>query len=263
MSRLERIGVFLGYSGDEIDRARGHADGVDAERGDRNRGVRWLRSLVDQWRGVESDPTLQRIADAIARFARVEVDAPGESDRPLLLYIVCDQRRIPSRERDTASLLALLSAVVPFRLVCIEGGEGVVDAGWLKSFPFADTRREVSGGMLDQGQLTGEEYFLLASEHVFLLYGVDSLHFRALLDSPGRWKWEELNRARSRVMLKRCVEKMEDLGESVGILITTSFHYFELVSLVREIGLGMVTFWPRGTGDPVDLEIGRELVPPG
>lgn len=243
--RLKLLGTFLSFSDIEINNLVNQVTArLNEQRLIRRKGESFLRQLIKVANGSQQEnPEALAFSKLLTKHGRISDAYLGDSDEQLLIYIVCNQYRFFKRELNTFSILEKIASVYPFKLVCVEGSEGVTKGGSLKAFPFKDIRENVAFDHLRRNELTGEECFFLASDHVFLLQGVDNLYYREKLKEKNAIAGE-INRLRSKIMLKTCLEKMDEMDERVGIFITTNFHKYELTPILREVRKSYVVIEP-------------------
>jgi hypothetical protein len=249
IEKVRVLGTFLSFSPNEVNSVIDQLQiELDQQQDMRKRGESLLRRFIK----ARSDSTYKdeaalTIRETLSKYASIADVYVGATDEPILIYIVCDQSRIPVKETNTVWLLTTIADIYPFSLVCVEGAWGVLNVGWLKAFPDRKILQEVSLGYLNRGDFSGEEFYSMVSEHPFLIYGVDNEYLREKL----------AHELRSKVMLKSCLEKMEEMDERVGILITTNFHKYELLPILRDVQKSYVVLEPRMSPNSLETKYGK------
>ncbi len=237
--RIEIAGSLLSFPPEEVAASASQSAAADAaEQGQRAAGEAVLRELIAQ---RASGSTLRNaLLERLDSCGHVRSAFEGAKQNPFVIHIQCAAGHLLHCEINTVWMLSALYETYPFRLVCFEGGVGVAGAAWLKAFPFPKARKEVSLGHLENGQLRGEEFLAVAGDEAFLLFGVDNLYFRREI-GKGRNLWDQ----RARVTLRNTLEKMEDIGERVGVLIATSSVQPVLEKTLRQLDYSWVSWVPK------------------
>ncbi|MHB9155618.1 MAG: hypothetical protein ACYC5N_07990, partial [Endomicrobiales bacterium] len=76
-------------------------------------------------------------------------------------------------QRNISQLLSLLDRKYRLKTVFVEGAYGEVDTSWLAGIKDKALQKEVAGSLLEQGKLTGTEYYSALSSRPRLLKGMD------------------------------------------------------------------------------------------
>jgi hypothetical protein len=131
----------------------------------------------------------------ILQYARLagqlqsSISAPGyELDIPLSMGRITSLRDFNTRQlviniqdlhfhtevqRNIAKILGVLDKKYKLSQVFVEGGYGDIDTSWLNGIKDAAAKREVIEDLVNQGRLTGAEYYSMATKRYNLLKGLE------------------------------------------------------------------------------------------
>ncbi|MDH5661355.1 MAG: hypothetical protein OEY92_00005, partial [Elusimicrobiota bacterium] len=115
-----------------------------------------------------------------------EVHTQGSSNKPQgmenrLIIHIQDAHSSPEAQLNSANILKYLQkgvakeSTLPL-LICVEGYSGLVDTTLLSIFPEKKIKEEVASEFLEEGKITGEEYFAITGNEKALavnIYGVE------------------------------------------------------------------------------------------
>ena len=102
--------------------------------------------------------------------------SPPSADRTLASPLVIHIQEAHTNYEGQQHLAAVLDHLVKtnhLKLILVEGGEGNLSLAYLREYGPPDNRREVAGGYLRQGLISGEEYLDIVSDAPLLLWGVE------------------------------------------------------------------------------------------
>ncbi|MHB9154657.1 MAG: hypothetical protein ACYC5N_03060, partial [Endomicrobiales bacterium] len=79
----------------------------------------------------------------------------------------------PEVQKNIGKLLLLLDQKYRLSRVYLEGASGAVDTSWLTSIKNKDLRQKITDALVDEGKLTGAEYYSVQSERPDLIAGIE------------------------------------------------------------------------------------------
>src|SRR3989339_1039381 len=111
----------------------------------------------------------------------VNGNTPG-SNPPLVINIQ-DIHCHPEVQRNISKLLAALDNKYGLDKVYVEGGYGNISTSWLCNINDKELRQKITENLIEQGKLTGSEYYSITSGRPDLLKGLEdeSLHRRNIV----------------------------------------------------------------------------------
>src|SRR3989339_91383 len=111
----------------------------------------------------------------------VNENTPG-SNPPLVINIQ-DLHCHPEVQRNISKLLAALDNKYGLDKVYVEGGYGNISTSWLCNINDKELRQKITENLIEQGKLTGSEYYSITSGRPDLLKGLEdeSLHRRNIV----------------------------------------------------------------------------------
>lgn len=77
-------------------------------------------------------------------------------------------------QRNIAKVIAALDEQYPLKKIYIEGAAGEIDTSWLSGIKDKNFQKEMTETLVDQGRLTGAEYFSVLTGRPNILYGIEN-----------------------------------------------------------------------------------------
>jgi len=117
---------------------------------------------------LASNPSLLRLASSYAEIHEIH-----KGTRPRLLIHIQDAHTNVSGQENLARTIEELVTRYNVKTVFVEGGAGNNTLAFLRPLAPANIRKQIAKKYLMKGELNGEEYLSLASNHDFELWGVE------------------------------------------------------------------------------------------
>ena len=135
---------------------------------------------------------------------------PINKDKERTIIHIQDAHCNYEAQKNMARLLEYLVKEYGLKLIMVEGGSGNVSLSFLRNYADKKARQEVAERYLKKGQISGEEYLDITSDHPLDLYGVeDQALYEAHLASFGRMDSIREAALRDLFSLSAVVEKLK------------------------------------------------------
>ena len=102
---------------------------------------------------------------------RVADYSPGSGET--VVVNVQDLHCHPEAQRNIARIIGAIDKKYPLKKIYIEGASGDVDTQWLANIKDDKYRRQITETLLDQGKLTGAEYYSVTAQKPDILAGIE------------------------------------------------------------------------------------------
>ena len=111
-----------------------------------------------------------------AEYGKITSSKDAQSD--ITVINIQDLHCHPQTQRNIAKIIGQISDKYNLKRVYVEGGYGDIDVSWLSSIKDEHIRKQVIEKLLEDGILTGSEYYKLTNNNEVELKGIDevSLH---------------------------------------------------------------------------------------
>jgi hypothetical protein len=90
-----------------------------------------------------------------------------------LLVVIQDLHCHAEVQRNINAILAMLERQYGLRQILVEGASGPVDTSWLDRMKNEPLKKEIADTLLDEGRLTGSEYYSIINKKYNLLQGLE------------------------------------------------------------------------------------------
>lgn len=113
------------------------------------------------------------ISDIDVPTALGRVTALNEFNSDTLVVNIQDLHCHANTQRNIADIISFLDKNYSLEHVYVEGGYGNIDTSWLTAIADAGARRQIQEGLLNQGRLSGAEYYSMNTRRFGLLKGIE------------------------------------------------------------------------------------------
>jgi len=116
--------------------------------------------------------TVGRVTDSSSVSRSAHSDKDVTQNTPLVINIQ-DLHCHPEVQKNISKILSLLDNKYHLKKVYIEGASGPVDTSWLTQVKDKELKAKILEALINNGKLTGAEYYSAISERPDLLCGID------------------------------------------------------------------------------------------
>ncbi|MBR4633148.1 MAG: hypothetical protein IKO48_07540 [Elusimicrobia bacterium] len=123
------------------------------------------------------EDVFNKVSSISAEYGKITSSKDAQSD--ITVINIQDLHCHPQTQRNIAKIIGQISDKYNLKRVYVEGGYGDIDVSWLSSIKDENIRKQVIEKLLEEGVLTGSEYYKLTSNNGKVeLKGIDevSLH---------------------------------------------------------------------------------------
>ena len=183
-----------------------------------------------------------------AEYGKITSSRDGNSD--ITIINIQDLHCHPQTQRNISKIIAQIAEKYNLKEIYVEGGYGNIDLNWLTSIKDENIRKQVTEKLLEEGLLTGSEYYKLTSGNKDVeLKGIDEEDLHR--DNVKRLAWIIENQNKYKDVIKKVeneiniLEKMyvnsrnerfnRDIEKYLTNEIDTRRFYRQLIKYVKDI----------------------------
>ena len=120
-----------------------------------------------------------------AEYGKITSSKDGNSD--ITVINIQDLHCHPQTQRNIAKIIGQIADKYNLKKIYVEGGYGDIDVSWLDSIKDEKIKRQIIEGLLEEGILTGSEYYKLTNNNEVELKGIDEEEIHK--DNVRRLSW--------------------------------------------------------------------------
>ena len=118
-------------------------------------------------------------------YGKITSSKDGNSD--ITVINIQDLHCHPQTQRNISKIIGQIADKYNLKKIYVEGGYGNIDVSWLNSIKDENIRKQVIEKLLNEGMLTGSEYFKLTTNNEVELKGIDEEEIHK--DNVKRLSW--------------------------------------------------------------------------
>ena len=183
-----------------------------------------------------------------AEYGKITSSRDGNSD--ITIINIQDLHCHPQTQRNISKIIAQIAEKYNLKEIYVEGGYGNIDLNWLTSIKDENIRKQVAEKLLEEGLLTGSEYYKLTSGNKDVeLKGIDEedLHrenvkrLAWIIENQGKYKdvikkvENEINILEKIYVNSRNERFNRDIEKYLTSEIDTRRFYRQLIKYVKDI----------------------------
>ena len=138
-----------------------------------------------------------------------KITSSRDSNSDITVINIQDLHCHPQTQRNISKIIAEIAEKYNLKKIYVEGGYGDIDTGWLNSVKDENIRKQVVEKLLNEGILTGSEYYKLTNDTEVELKGIDEEQIHK--DNVRRLSWIIANQAKYEDIIKKVENEIDTL----------------------------------------------------
>lgn len=148
------------------------------------------------------EDVFNKVSSISAEYGKITSSKDAQSD--ITVINIQDLHCHPQTQRNISKIITQIADKYNLKKIYVEGGYGDIDTSWLNAIKDEKIKRQIIEGLLEEGILTGSEYYKLTNNNEVELKGIDEEQIHK--DNVRRLSWIIENQAK----YKDIVTKVEN-----------------------------------------------------
>ncbi|WP_372520647.1 HD-GYP domain-containing protein [Candidatus Ruminimicrobiellum ovillum] len=193
------------------------------------------------------EDVFNKVSSISAEYGKITSSKDVKSD--ITVINIQDLHCHPQTQRNISKIISQIADKYNLKKIYVEGGYGDIDVSWLDTIKDEKIKRQIIEGLLEEGILTGSEYYKLTNNNEVELKGIDEEQIHK--DNVRRLSWIIENQSKYRDVITKVeneiniLEKMyvnsrnerfnRDIEKYLTSKIDSRRFYRQLAKYVRDI----------------------------
>ncbi|WP_372519409.1 HD-GYP domain-containing protein [Candidatus Ruminimicrobiellum ovillum] len=193
------------------------------------------------------EDVFNKVSSISAEYGKITSSKDAQSD--ITVINIQDLHCHPQTQRNISKIITQIADKYNLKKIYVEGGYGDIDVSWLDTIKDEKIKRQIIEGLLEEGILTGSEYYKLTNNNEVELKGIDEEQIHK--DNVRRLSWIIENQSKYRDVITKVeneiniLEKMyvnsrnerfnRDIEKYLTSKIDSRRFYRQLAKYVRDI----------------------------
>lgn len=158
------------------------------------------------------EDVFNKVSSISAEYGKITASKDANSD--ITIINIQDLHCHPQTQRNISKIITQIADNYNLKKIYVEGGYGDIDTSWLNTIKDEKIKRQIIEGLLEEGILTGSEYYKLTNNNEVELKGIDEEQIHK--DNVRRLSWIIANQDKYKAVITK-VEKEINILEKMYV----------------------------------------------